>query len=90
MSCRFQMIIDGRSVIPRSCPTCGIFGGCHKGLSDPYARVERVDPGVNKSEAEANRKAYEIWAKNRPHWTEACYEAYCAGLVDGKPMQATA
>ncbi|MDE2102994.1 MAG: hypothetical protein KGL39_37465 [Patescibacteria group bacterium] len=30
------------------------------------------------------RQAYDCWAIHRPHWTDACYEAYCSGLMDGK------
>lgn len=49
MSCRFQMMIDGKQLIPRSCQKCGLFGKCQEGLSDPLkeknmekSRVQQV------------------------------------------------
>lgn len=33
--CRFQMILDKKPAIPRSCPECGL-GRCSLGLSDPW------------------------------------------------------
>jgi hypothetical protein len=41
-----------------------------------------TDDGVKMRNA---WEAWEAWAVNRPHWGPETYEAYCAGLLDGKP-----
>lgn len=36
LECRFQMILDKKTAIPRSCELCALGSPCKRGLSDPY------------------------------------------------------
>lgn len=41
------------------------------------------------SSNEAIRRDFEGWLPPRPHWTEVCFEAYCAGRLDEKTHRAS-
>ena len=42
------------------------------------------NPIISQINQEATRRDYDAWAESRPHWSESCFEAYCAGILDGK------
>lgn len=47
-------------------------------------KPERINPIISEINDRANRELYDSWAKHRPHWTDACYEAFCAGMLEEK------
>lgn len=48
--CRNEIIASGSSIVPRSCPTCGIFGGCHKGIDESGNASYRMIRGYSEAE----------------------------------------
>lgn len=50
-------------------------------------KMESTISEIQAKQSEAMRTAFESWAENRPHWSEKFFEAYCAGVLDGREFE---